>query len=416
MDRSATDKPRRHVPHHDIIVVGTRCAGAPLAMMLARKGYRVLGLDRARFPSDALSTHFLWPRTTRYLASWGLLDRLAATGCPLIELVTMHFGSVTLKGRPDAVDGVAAMYCPRRTVLDRLLVEAAREAGAEIREETTARDLLLDGRRVVGVRAVGPRGESIEERAAIVVGADGVFSQVARLAGAGDRKLVPSLTCGYYAYWSDVATDGVEFVVHHGRDNLVFPTHDGLTCVWAGRSHDQWSDYRADVEAGYFATLDPDILTRVRAGKRATPFRGTGKLPNFYRRASGEGWALVGDAAYHRDPLTGMGIGDAFLGATLLADAIDRAFDGNAPIDLSSYQHELEAKTHAVFEYTLHAGALRDPGAQTPLYARIAASSEATRQMMNVVSGVLPYTAFFSQENMARLFGGGEPRSAGAAG
>ena len=328
----------------------------------------------------------------------------------------MRLDPVVLRGRPDAVDGVGAMYCPRRTILDFLLVTAAREAGADIREETTVRDLLWDGRRVVGVRAVGSRGASCEERADLVVGADGLFSQIARLAGAEDRKTLPSLTCGYYAYWNDVPTDGVEFSIRRGQDNLVFPTHDGLTCVWAGRSHDQWSDYRADAEAGYFASLDPEILSRVRAGRQATPFRGTGKLPNFYRRASGDGWALVGDAAYHRDPLTGMGIGDAFLGATLLAQAIDSAFDGNAPIDLSSYEHELEAKTRAVFEYTLHAAALRDPRPQAAVNARIAASSEATRQWMNVLGGVLPHTAFFSQANMGSLLAGADPRSAGAVG
>src|SRR5258708_17306813 len=111
---------------YDVIIVGTRCAGASLAMLLARKGYRVLGLDRARFPSDTLSTHFLFPRTTRFLDSWQLLERLAATGCPRIESVTLHYGSVVLHGRPDAVEGTAAMYCPRRTVLDALIVEAAR--------------------------------------------------------------------------------------------------------------------------------------------------------------------------------------------------------------------------------------------------------------------------------------------------
>jgi flavin-dependent dehydrogenase len=389
---------------HDVIIVGTRCAGASLAMLLARRGYRVLGLDRARFPSDSLSTHFLWPRTTHYLDNWGLLDRLAATGCPPIEAVTMHFGPVALRGRPDAVEGTAAMYCPRRIVLDSFLVEAAREAGAEMRERVVVRDLIRDQEgRVIGVRSADGAGRVAEERAALTVGADGLFSTVARLVAAPAEHEVPSLSCGYYAYWRGVPTHGVEFYVRHGRDNLVFPTHDGLTCIWAGRAHGEWDAYRADVETGYFATLDPALLARVKAGERATTFRGTGKLPNIYRRAAGPGWALVGDAAYHRDPLTGMGIGDAFLGATLLASAIDAARDGDSANAFARYRQQLRERTQPVFDYTVRAAALADPAPQVPLYRRIAASAEATREFMNVVAGTLSFRAFFNSDNLARL-------------
>ena len=104
----------------DVLIVGTRCAGAPLAMRLARKGCDVLGVDRAQFPSDTLSTHFMWPRTTSFLAKWGLLDRLAATGCPVIDQVTADYGTIALHGRPSPVDGTAVMYSPRRIILDSL--------------------------------------------------------------------------------------------------------------------------------------------------------------------------------------------------------------------------------------------------------------------------------------------------------
>jgi flavin-dependent dehydrogenase len=266
-----------------------------------------------------MSTHFLWPRTTAALARWGLLDALAATGCPLIETVNMQAGSVAFRGRPEPVDGTAAMYCPRRTVLDKLLVDAGREADAEVREGALVRDVIREDGRVVGVR-----GDGFEERAAVVVGADGMTSGIAEAVGAAMSPSHPSLTCGFYAYWSGVPTDGVEFYVRAGRDILVFPTHDGLTCVWVGRASEQWPAYRADIEGQYLAGLDAAVLARVQRGRRETPFKGTHRLPNFYRDCAGAGWALVGDAAYHRDPLTGMGIGDAFLGAELLAEAIDR--------------------------------------------------------------------------------------------
>src|SRR5258707_12520844 len=120
----------RKLARHDVLIVGTRCAGAPLAMLLSRKGYNVLGVDRAQFPSDTVSTHFMWPRTTAALAKWDLVDKLAATGCPVIDQVPADYGTIALHGRPTAVDGTAVMFSPRRIVLDNLLVDAAREAGA----------------------------------------------------------------------------------------------------------------------------------------------------------------------------------------------------------------------------------------------------------------------------------------------
>ena len=312
---------------YDAIVVGLRCAGAPLAMLLARRGYRVLGIDRATFPSDTVSTHFLWPRTTASLRAWGLLDRLARSGCPPIETVTLDVGPVSIRGRPDAVDGTAVMYCPRRYILDAMLVEAAREAGAELLVGTTVTDVVWQDDRVIGVETTEPGGQRRVAHARIVIGADGLWSRVARAVKAPAETQQASLSCGYYAYWDSVPTDGVEFYRRRGRVILVFPTHDQQTCIYVGWPYDETDAYRADVKAGYLATLElaPDLARRVAAGRQAQAFKGTNKLPNYYRRASGKGWALVGDAAYHRDPITGMGIGDAFLGARLLADAFDAA-------------------------------------------------------------------------------------------
>jgi flavin-dependent dehydrogenase len=377
-------------------------------MLLARGGYKVLGVDRAQFPSDTLSTHFMWPRTTAALAKWGLLDRLAATGCPAINRVTADYGAIALQGRPGAVEGTAAMYSPRRIVLDKLLVDAAREAGAEIREATTFRDLVWAEGRVVGARLQDADGHLIEERAAVVVGADGMWSSVARAAGAATDVAHPSLTCGYYAYWEGVPADGVEFYVRQGRDILVFPTHDGLTCIWAGRSHDDWDVYRKDVEGSYHEIigLAPTLADRLARARQVSPFKGTSKLLNFYRQSFGEGWALVGDAAYHRDPLPGMGIGDAFLGAQLLADALARGLAGDAvglDTALAAYQSAFREKTMPIFEYTLKAADLKDPASALAIYARIAQSVEETTRFMDVLAGNIPFKEFFNPANIARL-------------
>ena len=148
---------------YDAIVVGARCAGSPTAMLLARKGYRVLVVDRATFPSDTLSTHILHPPGVAALERWGLLDRLVATGCPPIDTYAFDFGPFTLSGAPGTAESPIA-YCPRRTVLDKILVDAASEAGAEVRERFTVEDIIIENDRVVGVRGHSKGGDTVTEQ------------------------------------------------------------------------------------------------------------------------------------------------------------------------------------------------------------------------------------------------------------
>ena len=144
---------------YDAIIVGARCAGAPTAMLLARKGYRVLVVDKATFPSDTISTHIIWPHGAEIMARWGLLDRLAATGCPPIALnLLFDVGPFALKGGVIDTNAGRGGFCPRRTVLDKLLVDAAVQAGAELREEFTVEALVWDGDRVGGINGPQPDG------------------------------------------------------------------------------------------------------------------------------------------------------------------------------------------------------------------------------------------------------------------
>src|SRR4029077_15425644 len=114
----------------DAIVVGARCAGSPTAMLLARKGYKVLLLDRGTFPSDMpFSNHYVHQTGSLRLKRWGLLERLAATHCPPIKNNHFDYGAFALTGAPVSADGVEDAYAPRRLRLDPVLVEAAAEAG-----------------------------------------------------------------------------------------------------------------------------------------------------------------------------------------------------------------------------------------------------------------------------------------------
>src|SRR5918997_3535482 len=143
---------------YDAIVVGARCAGAPTAMLLAQKGYRVLVVDRASFPSDTVSTHVIHAPGVAAPPRWGLLRRVVASGSPPIGTYSFDFGPFTIAGTPRPHDGISTAYAPRRTILDNVLVDAAVTAGAEVRERFTVDDVLIEDGVVVGVRGHAPGG------------------------------------------------------------------------------------------------------------------------------------------------------------------------------------------------------------------------------------------------------------------
>jgi flavin-dependent dehydrogenase len=287
---------------YDAIVVGARCAGSPTAMLLARAGYRVLLVDRAEFPSDTLSTHVIHVPGVAALNRWALLDRVAATGCPRMEGYSFDFGPVTISGTPRPRDGLTIGYAPRRTVLDKILVDAAAEAGAEVREHFNVDEILIEDGTVVGIRGHADGGAPVVERARVVIGADGRNSHVAKAVGAEEYNEKPRLQWSYYTYWSGLPVNGFEIVARPGRGWGAVQTNDGLTMLVIGWPYAEANAFKADVEANYLETLElaPEFAERVRDAKREEPFSG-GAVPNFFRKPFGPGWALVGDAGYNKD-------------------------------------------------------------------------------------------------------------------
>jgi flavin-dependent dehydrogenase len=273
------------VSTYDAIVVGARCAGSPTAMLLARKGYKVLLVDRAAFPSDTISTHLVHSPGVAALRRWGLLDEVLATGCPPIDTYTFDFGPFTISGSP----GVA--YGPRRTVLDEVLVRAAAAAGVELRERFTVTDLLVQDGRVRGGGGPPQAPRPITERARVVIGADGLRSLVARVVRPQKYHEKPRLLCGYYAYWSDLPITGrFEAYVRPHRAFAAWPTNDGLTLVVGGWPYRELVANRTDVEGNFLAMLDmaPTFADRVRAATREVRFAGMA-VPNFFRTPYGPG-------------------------------------------------------------------------------------------------------------------------------
>lgn len=394
---------------YDAIVVGARCAGATTAMQLARAGLDVLLVDRASFPSDVMSTHFVHPRGGAKLQEWGLLDRLRDTGVPPIRSTTFDIGPAAVTGTADPVNGVADWFCPRRTILDQLLVEAAADAGCDVRTDTAVVDLIWDRGRVTGAR-LRSGSQPADEHARIVVGADGMRSTVARLTEAPTYRAVPPMIGVFYAYWSGVDTTTAQFHVRDGRHVLAFPTHDDLTCIFVAWHADEFPAYRSDVDGNYRRTLEltPGLADGVRSAERAGPYKGTDKLPNFYRRPFGPGWALVGDAGHHKDPTTGMGISDAFRDADLLATAVISAMEGSRELDvaLSEYHRERDAASAGIWEWTMFAAALPDPSGLRPYLEAIAGDPTECTRLMSVIAGTRHFMDVFGAEHQTQVLAG----------
>ena len=337
----------------DAIVVGARCAESPTAMLLARDRHRVLLVDRATFPSDTISTHWIWQLGLACLKRWGLLDRVLATNCPLISKMGMNLGAFQLIGDLLPGDGVAATCVPRRTVLDKILVDAAREAGAEVREGFSVTGLTWSNGRVTGIRGHDRSGTEIEEQARIVIGADGRNSLVARAVEAAEYNMRPALTCGYYAYWSVPAHLPALHPLPR-RVAITFPTNDGLTVTYVACPCADFDRVRSDLDGFVEDTLNQvtDLKDLFPPAARAGQIMGMRDLPNYFRKSYGDGWALVGDAGCHKDPIIAQGISDAFRSAEWLAEAVHAGLGGSKPLGdaLSQYQRVRDERLTPMYD------------------------------------------------------------------
>ncbi|MGW1341218.1 NAD(P)/FAD-dependent oxidoreductase [Kribbella sp. NPDC002412] len=346
---------------YDVVVVGARCAGAATGMLLGRMGHRVVMVDKAGLPSDTLSTHGLLRGGVVQLSRWGLLDSVLASGTPAVTKVRFELPGETKVRRIKPRDGVDVLVAPRRHILDSLLADAAVESGVELRTGVTATGLLRarDGR-VTGIVGRDRNGDRIELPARIVVGADGRRSRMADLFSAKTLEHYTSPCAVFFTYVTGLAPDTYEFHIAPDAFAGVFPTHHGEACVWLIRPTPLLDPIRTAgarrtaVFVRQLEQLVPSLGTRVRAGRITERLRGAADLPNYLRQAHGPGWALVGDAGYHRDPITGHGITDAFRDADLLASAIDAGLrdPSTERAAMSSYQDTRDFMAREVLDLT----------------------------------------------------------------
>jgi flavin-dependent dehydrogenase len=364
------DAPPPRSPRHglaDVVVVGSRVAGAATALLLARAGHDVVVVDRTRHPSDTLSTHAIARGGLVQLARWGLLDAVLATGAPAVRTVSFHTTDGVVRRTVREVAGIDHLLAPRRHALDPVLVDAAVAAGARLVEGVAVTDVVREpSGRVGGVVTREASGAVSVIRARHVVGADGVRSTVARSVGAPVIEARACRAATHYRYVAGLAGEAMEYHLGGGGFAGVFPTNGGESCLWAC-TPSAWVRRRQGVESGrrswfddVVARISPELAGRVGRAVATSPVRGAVDLPNHVRRGAGPGWWLVGDAAYHRDPITGHGITDALRDAELLAEAIHGADERGVAAARAAYERERRIALGPVFDLTCELASFPD--------------------------------------------------------
>jgi len=391
---------------YDAIVVGARCAGSPTAMLLARRGYKVLMVDRGSFPSDTMSGHYIHQPGVAALERWGLREAVAASGCPPLTTVRFDVGPFALEGSPPPADGITEGYCCRRFILDQILVDAAVASGAELRENVTVTDLVWEDGRVTGIRTA-----SGVENARIVIGADGLHSKVAAWVDAPVYDAYDTVSCGYYSYWTGIDHGGKVHLLPRGDRFLgVAPTNEGKAFVFYQGPIAQFHEMRADIEGQYMAAMsrDPWLADQIAHATRVERFTGTADLPNFRRKPYGPGWALVGDAAYHKDPITAQGITNAFESAELCAEAIHAGFSGRRPLDeaLAEYETKRNESTGPAYHLAMDVAKCEPPAPEMQaLLGALQGNQEDTNAFLGCIAGTTWIPQFLSEQNVGRIIG-----------
>ena len=378
---------------YDVIVVGARCAGAPLASHLARAGARVALLEAASLPSDQpMSTHLLQPPALDELDRLGLGDRVRGL-TPAIQAGRFTFDDEEMVMRYGA--GRAA-YCLRRDILDPMLQENAAAAGADLQEQSRVVGLDRNERgRVCGVKVKRRSGMVEALGAALVVGADGRNSSVARLTGAREYLAYDAPRAAYWAYWKRPRSWNAS-MLYNGRrgtsSHVLFPT--GADQVLIATSPPVSEAWHGDHDSGYARDLcaNAALASVVEGARPISRVRVLGRTRYFFRQSAGPGWVLAGDAGHHKEFFVGFGITDALRDAAALAAAIA----GGAGADVERYWRQRDCDRMAMYQWGRQMGRAAAVSPLERLIARRAAvSPEITSRFAAVIDAKLPPSALF---------------------
>jgi menaquinone-9 beta-reductase len=343
----------------DVVVVGARVAGSPAATELAKRGRKVIVLDAGTFPSDTLSTHVIFPSCVAELNALGALEPLLATGSPTHPYVVMNHGGIDVSWHYTPVDGFNYGMCPRRVVLDNVLVETARKAGADVREATKFTGVEWKAGRVSAVTWQDRKGNTGTIDTKLLIGADGRRSTVAEAVGAGKpyrrdengRGLVFMYVDDPYPadskerqtlyQWRVGDTLGMYFpTCDNGGLILFMPPREQVAAFDQGLVH--WNERLEQY---------PLLKKRIAGGAPRTKLRKAADPFSYFRRSSGPGWALVGDAGHFKDPVIAQGVRDAIYYGRRLGMAAAGALDNLTWLDNRLYDWELERDRDCIISY-----------------------------------------------------------------
>lgn len=378
---------------YDVIVVGSRVAGASTGMLAARAGLRVLVVDRVSFPSDTMSTNYIHQPGVARLDRWGVLDSVIRSGCPELSTTRFQSGDIVVEGGVSPTNPETRAFAPRRHVLDTLLVEAAAAAGAEVREKCGVVDVVRDGDRVCGVLVNGSGGTKVEERARLVVGADGIRSVIAKAVKSPKTREDPKQTCAYYSFW-DGLESGYELYERPGSWVGAVPTHDAVLLA-AYFPQPEFTSVRNNAQEALLeavATTAPSLAERMSGARQVERLWGTGDQQNYFRQAAGPGWSLVGDSGHHKDSITARGITDALTQAELLVSRVAPVIDDPARLDAAgeAYWRDRDTLMMPGYEGTLAVAELSDRDQRLDMLRAVSGDRELTRVYFDVVAGIRP--------------------------
>lgn len=350
--------------HADVVIVGSRCAGSAAAIALARRGRKVIALDGASFPSDTLSTHLFFPHHWAELEYLGARQRVLALDPPLHTRAGVAAPGVELISDFGSYDGLDAGSCVRRPGLDLALVETAREAGAEVRERVRVTDLITaPSGRVTGVRTKSRDGSTGSITAALVIGADGRRSTVARLVGATEHHRWENQRMMAYAYYEDTHDAERELAMQwRAGDDLVtvFPCDGGQFVALLMPPVRRADEFRADADAAFAATIGrvPPFAERLSGCTRVGKIRTSVSHPSYFRHSHGPGWALAGDAGHFKDPVTAQGIRDALRFGRLLGESVAPHLDDEHALDgaLAAWEDDRDRQCLPMYQWANQLG------------------------------------------------------------
>lgn len=406
--------PAAEVPRSvDVLVAGAGPAGSRLAARLARAGHDVLLVDRAAFPREKACAEYMSPATLELLDRAGVLSAADGAGANPIA------GTSVIAPRGSHLTGLFAragyrpframgMSLPRR-ILDLLLLDAARAAGARVLERTTVEEVLEEDGRVTGVRLRTAEGARRDVVARVTAGTDGLRSVVARAMGR-PRRFAPR-RMAFVAH-----VDGVHGLADTAQMHVSGHGYVGLNPLGGGRANvslvlqqDQAAHASGRVESFFFEQLDtfPGVRGRVPRTGLAREVLVTGPFHQWARSVTADGALVAGDAADFFDPFTGEGIYCALRGAEMAADVLEEALQTAGPVTRASLAPYARRRRRAflgkwaverLIGYAMHAPALFDRAV-----ARLGRRGSMADTLIGVTGDFVPARAVLNPLFLARM-------------